>query len=79
MDGPVFRWGSDYFEVSASRNGVVIAGHSPQMKHQQTNNFISVIQLASSVHCQLLANNYPDQLYFVNESINRNVWINENK
>lgn len=63
MDGPVFRWGND-FEVSASRNGVMVNGHSFCMKAAGVQNLENLLWLAESVHRQLTDHEFRKPLLF---------------
>lgn len=66
-DGPVFRWQwCRGFEVSASRNGVVLSGDSPQMGESETDRLGNLIDVAASVHRQLDRSRHrdPDGLWF---------------
>lgn len=46
-DGPVVRWGSDSFEVVATRDGMVIRGASPAITGDGFDDLFQVITLAS--------------------------------
>lgn len=50
-DGPVFRWtrGTVDFEVSASRNGVMVSGRSPLLSSKSVDDLCQVLDLAQIV------------------------------
>lgn len=52
MSGPVLRWG-DKFEVSASREGVMIQGYSDTLEVGDLPNLLKLIALAGHVHIEL--------------------------
>jgi len=49
MSGPVFRWGGD-FEVSASRDGVMVQGPCPALHGHALRSFLALLALAGEAH-----------------------------
>lgn len=49
-DGPVFRWGMGRFEVSASRNGVMVHGGGFLMTAVYLDSFRRLLNVAERVH-----------------------------
>jgi hypothetical protein len=52
-DGPVFRWSQGRFEVSASRNGVMVHGGGFLLVGPYLDSFRRVLSLAERVHARL--------------------------
>lgn len=63
QSGPVFRWEGPYrFEVSASREGVMVQGHSACMESVEP--LVQLLKLAESAHQQLSRGVPPEAVVF---------------
>ena len=66
MDGPVFRWTypkkAGGFQVSASRNGVMVCGHSAT--YADVGELCELLRLAQGVHQQLAKGVKPAEVTF---------------
>lgn len=74
QDGPVFRWGDEAFEVSASRNGVMISGHSPPLDQFAMRRFSGLLAVAEAVHLQLRRGDRPEYLFFGSDRVEEAQW-----
>jgi hypothetical protein len=73
-DGPVFRWGRD-FEISASRNGVMVHGASWCMKNIVVDRLRCILAVALGVHEQLAENDRREVILFGQERVTSAQWL----